>query len=53
MLSTYVFVLVSAQLSGAFARSNIEQFFLALAIGIIAAKRADESGTVSQPTKTG
>lgn len=36
VLSIYVFILVSAQLSGAFARSNIEQFFLALAIGIVA-----------------
>ena len=44
VLSTYVFILLSAQLSGAFARSYIELFFLALAIGIIAAKRADEAG---------
>jgi O-antigen ligase len=48
ILSTYVFVLLSAQLSGAFARSNIEMFFLALAIGIIAVQRADE-GTCSRP----
>jgi O-antigen ligase len=49
VLSTYVFVLLSAQLSGAFARSNIEIFFLALATGIIAAQRADEGGTSSRP----
>jgi len=45
ILSTYVFVLLSAQFSGAFARSNIEMFFLALAIGIIAVQRADAGGT--------
>jgi O-antigen ligase len=43
ILSLYVFILLSAQLSGAFARSYIELFFLALSIGIIAAKRADEA----------
>ena len=48
ILSTYVFVLLSAQLSGAFARSNIEMFFLALAIGVIAVQRAEE-GTCSRP----
>jgi len=49
VLSIYVFVLLSAQLSGAFARSNIEMFFIALAIGIIAVQRADEGGTASRP----
>ena len=44
VLSIYVFILLGAQLSGAFARSSIELFFLALSIGIIAAKRADETG---------
>ncbi len=47
VLSAYVFVLLSAQLSGAFARSNIETFFLALVIGIIAVHRADADGTAS------
>jgi len=49
VLSIYVFVLLSAQVSGAFARSNIEMFFLALAIGIIAVQRADKGGTASRP----
>jgi O-antigen ligase len=53
VFSVSVFVLVSAQLSGAFARSNIEQFFLALVIGIIAAKRADVDGRAAQPVQTG
>lgn len=53
VFSVYVFVLVGAQLSGAFARANIEQFFLALTIGIIAAKRADEGGTGAEPVRTG
>ena len=48
-ISFFLFVLLSAQLSGAFARSNIEMFFLALAIGIIAVRRADERGTLSRP----
>lgn len=47
VLSIYVFILLSAQLSGAFARSYIELFFLALATGIVAAKRADEAGITS------
>ena len=42
--SIYVFILLSAQLSGAFARSYIELFFLALTTGIIAAKRTDAPG---------
>jgi O-antigen ligase len=45
VLSAYVFMLLSAQLSGAFARSIIEIFFLALAIGIIAVHRAGADGT--------
>jgi O-antigen ligase len=49
VLSTYVFVLLSAQVSGAFARSNVEMFFLALAIGIIAVRRAGVSGTCARP----
>jgi O-antigen ligase len=46
-LAIYVFDFVSAQFSGAFGRSNMEQFFLALAIGIIAMKRAAETRTSS------
>ena len=47
VLSIHVFILLSAQLSGAFAQSYIELFFLALSIGIIAARRADEAGISS------
>jgi O-antigen ligase len=46
-LSIYVFDFVNAQFSGAFGRSNMEQFFLALAIGVIALKRATETRTPS------
>jgi O-antigen ligase len=49
LLSAYVFILLSAQLSGAFARSYIELFFLAMAVGIIAAKRAGETASSAQP----
>jgi len=49
LLSVYVFILLSAQLSGAFARSYIELFFLAMAVGIIAAKRAEETASSAQP----
>jgi O-antigen ligase len=49
LLSVYVFVLLSAQVSGAFARSYIELFFLAMAIGIIAVKRTEETATSAQP----
>lgn len=49
VVSTYVFILLSAQVSGAFARSYIELYFLAMVIGIIAVKRTDEGGTSSRP----
>jgi O-antigen ligase len=49
VIAIYVFELVSSQFSGAFARSNMEQFFLALAIGVIALKRAEETGAFSLP----
>lgn len=49
VIAIYVFELVSSQFSGAFARSNMEQFFLALAIGVIALKRAEQAGTFSLP----
>jgi O-antigen ligase len=52
-LSIYVFDFVNAQLSGAFGRSNMEQFFLAMAIGVIAMKRAAESRTSSQTVPEG
>jgi O-antigen ligase len=42
-LAIYMFDFVNAQFSGAFGRSNMEQFFLALAIGIVALKRAAET----------
>lgn len=41
-VAIYVFSLVSSQLSGAFAYTYILQFFLALAVGIIALKRITE-----------
>ncbi len=53
VLSIYVFELVSQQFSGAFARSNMEQFFLALTLGVIALKRAEETGTSPQPVPGG
>ena len=52
-LSIYVFDLVSAQFSGAFGRSNMEQFFLAFAFGIVALKRAAEIRTSSRPVPEG
>jgi O-antigen ligase len=51
VIAIYVFELVSSQFSGAFARSNMEQFFLALAIGVIALKRAEQAGTFSPPVQ--
>jgi hypothetical protein len=44
-LAIYVFILVSSDISGAFAYSYILQFFLALSVGIIAIRRAAEAGT--------
>ncbi|KRR18511.1 O-antigen ligase family protein [Bradyrhizobium retamae] len=41
-VAIYIFVLVSSQISGAFAYTYILQFFLALTIGIIALKRITE-----------
>jgi O-antigen ligase len=49
VFTIYVYDLVSLQLSGAFGRSNMEQFFLGLAIGIIALKRAGETATSPLP----
>jgi O-antigen ligase len=49
VISIYVFELVSSQFSGSFARSNIEEFVLALAIGVIALKRAAVTGTFPRP----
>jgi O-antigen ligase len=51
VIAIYVFELVSSQFSGAFARSNIEQFLLALAIGVIALKRAEVIGTFPRPAR--
>ena len=39
----YVFNLVSAEISGSFAYTYMLQFFLALTVGIIALKRADDA----------
>lgn len=49
----YVFDFVGQQLSGSFGRSNMEQFFLGLAIGVIALKRAEETLTSSLPSREG
>ena len=49
----YVFDFVSQQLSGSFGRSSMEQFFLALVVGVIALKRAEETGTSSLPAGQG
>lgn len=46
LFSVYVFILLSAQVSGAFARSYIELYFLAMTIGIIAIKRTEETQPV-------
>ena len=48
-IAIYVFDFVSQQLSGSFGRANMEQFFLGLAIGIIALKRGEETRTSSRP----
>jgi len=53
VIAIYVFDLVSVQLSGSFGRSNMEQFFLGLAIGIIALKRAEETRASSRPVGQG
>jgi O-antigen ligase len=42
-IAMYVFVLISSEISGAFAYTYILQFFLALTAGIIAVKRADNA----------
>jgi O-antigen ligase len=44
-LAIYVFILVSSDISGAFAYSYILQFSLALSVGIIAIRRTPEAGT--------
>jgi O-antigen ligase len=41
-VSMYVFQLVSSEFSGAFAYSNLDQFFFAMTVGIIALKRIDD-----------
>jgi O-antigen ligase len=41
-ISMYVFQLAGSQLSGSFAFEYLDQFFFALAVGIIALKRADD-----------
>jgi O-antigen ligase len=52
-IAIYVFDFVSQQLSGSFGRANMEQFFLGLAIGIIALKRGKETRTSSRPAAEG
>lgn len=42
VISMYVFQLVSSQFSGSFAFGYLDQFFFALAVGIIALNRADD-----------
>jgi hypothetical protein len=42
-IAIYVFNLVSAEISGAFAYTYILQFFLALTVGIISLKRAEDT----------
>jgi O-antigen ligase len=41
-VSMYVFQLVSSEFSGAFAYSNLDQFFFAMTVGVIALKRIDD-----------
>jgi len=53
LISVYVFILLGAQLSGAFARSYLELFFIAMAVGIVAAKRAGETAISAQPMSEG
>jgi O-antigen ligase len=53
VISIYVFDFVGQQISGSFGRSNMEQFFFGLAIGVIALKRAEETRTSSQPVTEG
>jgi O-antigen ligase len=48
-VAIYVFNLVSAEISGAFAYTYMLQFFLALAVGIVALKRAAKGGAPDQP----
>lgn len=49
-VSIYVFNLVSSEISGAFASSYVDPFFFALAVGIIALKRADDVAVPSPPS---
>jgi hypothetical protein len=49
-VATYVFTLVSSELSGAFAYSYLLQFFLAITVGIIALKRMAEANTSREIT---
>jgi O-antigen ligase len=49
----YVFDFVSQQFSGSFGRSNMEQFFLGLAVGVIALKRTAKTRTSSLPVGEG
>jgi hypothetical protein len=49
-VATYVFTLVSSDLSGAFAYLYLLQFFLAIAVGIIALKRMAEANTFRKTT---
>jgi len=53
VISIYVFDFISQQLSGSFGRSNMEQFFLGLTIGIIALKRSEERRASSLPAGQG
>lgn len=49
-VATYIFTLVSSGLSGTFAYLYLLQFFLAIAVGIIALKRMAEADTFPETT---
>jgi O-antigen ligase len=49
-VATYVFTLVSSELSGAFAYLYLLQFFLAIVVGTIALKRIAEADTFPEAT---
>ena len=49
-VATYVFTLVSSDLSGTFAYLYLLQFFLAITVGIIALKRMAEANTFRETT---
>jgi O-antigen ligase len=51
-VAMYVFNLVSADISGAFAYTYLLQFFLALTVGIIAVKRSAEADAQDEPLAT-